>query len=99
MTYNFVSRDEFLQLVKEDRFEEYGELNGFNYGNFRAEASTDSIAGELEPLSIQAELSRLAVERKILEDMDRKQRDKDLGPLPEGWELHFLESGQEYFVK
>ena len=48
---------------------------------------------------VEAEIKRIARERRILEDLNFQARQKELGPLPPNWEMMFTDDGEEYFVK
>ena len=48
---------------------------------------------------VEAEIKRIARERRILEDLNFQARQKELGPLPPNWEMMFTEDGEEYFIK
>ena len=48
---------------------------------------------------LEAHLEQAEIERARLEDLDKKAREMELGPLPKGWHLQHTEDGEEYYVK
>ncbi|EGD81759.1 hypothetical protein PTSG_02471 [Salpingoeca rosetta] len=59
-----------------------------------------AVVGGLAPEQLEKGISQIAQQRSDLEQWDLERevsRDRDLGPLPPGWEIRYTSSGEECF--